>query len=141
VAARTEVRSDGVHVGAVPVAGDGVRRAVGVGEQRGGVVGDAGEAGEREGPRDPAQLRHAPGQRQHAGADHRRHNVRRRRPYRPWNEQETERRGVNKFAIPRELIAEALDRSHPAGKDLPSPTMGMTGGRTGHAPLRSCSSS
>jgi hypothetical protein len=66
------------------VAGDGVRRAVGAGEQRGGVVGDAREAGEREGPRDPAQLRHAPGQRQHAGADHRRHNVRRRRPHRPW---------------------------------------------------------
>jgi hypothetical protein len=39
--ARTEVRSDdGVHVGAVPIAGDGVWRAVGVGAQRGGVVGD-----------------------------------------------------------------------------------------------------
>jgi len=88
---RTEVGSDGVHVGAVPVAGDGVWRAVGVGEQGGGVVGDAREAGEREGPRDPAQLRHTPGQRQNAGADHRRHNVRRRRPYRPWNEQGAER--------------------------------------------------
>lgn len=79
----TEARADDVHVGAVPFAVDGVRRAVAVGQEDGGVVGDVGAADEGDGAEDPAHLRHAPGQRQHAGAYHGGDGVRRRRPHRP----------------------------------------------------------
>jgi hypothetical protein len=80
---RTEVASDCVDVLPVDGAVDGVRVPVAVGQQRRCVVGDAGEAQEDEGTHHPPQLRHRPRQRQHAGAHHRRHDVRRRRPHRP----------------------------------------------------------
>lgn len=67
----------------VPFAVDGVRRAVAVGQEDGGVVGDVGAADEGDGAEDPTHLRDAPGQGQHAGADHSGDGVRRRRPYRP----------------------------------------------------------
>lgn len=79
----TEARSDDVHVSVVPFAVDGVRRAVAVGQEDGGVVGDVGAADEGDGAEDPAHLRHAPRQGEHAGADHGGDGVRRRRPHRP----------------------------------------------------------
>ena len=67
-----------VRVVALP----GVAAAVALGEQRGGVVADAGEEQHHGGARRPAQLRHRPRQGQDAGADHRRDDVRARRPHR-----------------------------------------------------------
>ena len=67
----------------VPFAVDGVRRAVAVGQEDGGVVGDVGAADEGDGAEDPTHLRDAPGQGEHAGAYHGGDGVRRRRPYRP----------------------------------------------------------
>ena len=82
-AARTEVGVDGVHVGVVALAGGGVAGAVAVGEQRGGVVGDEREEQHDGGAGHPAELRDGPRQRQHPGPDHRRDDVRARRPHRP----------------------------------------------------------
>jgi hypothetical protein len=81
--ARTEVRVDGVHVGVVPLAGAGVAGAVAVCEQRRGVVGDEREEQHDDGSGHPAELRDGPPQREHPGADHRRDDVRARRPHRP----------------------------------------------------------
>ena len=78
----TEAWSDDVHVSVVPFAVDGVRRAVAVGQEDGGVVGDVSAPDEGDGAEDPAHLRHAPRQGEHAGADHGGDGVRRRRPYR-----------------------------------------------------------
>lgn len=83
---RTEVGADGVGVAAVPrQALLRVAAAVAVGEQRGGDVGDEREAEHAGGAGEPAQLRDAPCQRQHPGADHRRDDVRRGRPYRSYS--------------------------------------------------------
>jgi hypothetical protein len=81
--ARTEVRVDGVHVGVVPLAGAGVAGAIAVCEQRRGVVGDEREEQHDDGSGHPAELRDGPPQREHPGADHRRDDVRARRPHRP----------------------------------------------------------
>jgi len=70
--------ADGLHVRVVPAAararGVGVvaaaAGAVALGEQRGGVVRGAAEDEQDRGPRGPAELRHRPGEREHAGADH-----------------------------------------------------------------------
>jgi len=64
-----EVGADGVHVGVVSLARLRVARAVALGEQRGGVVGDEGEEQHGGGAGHPAELRDGPGQGQHAGAD------------------------------------------------------------------------
>ena len=79
----TEVGLDGVGVGVVALAGGRVADAVAVGEEAAGVEGDGGEEEEGDGASHPPQLRHRPRQRQHAGPDHRRDYVRRRRPHRP----------------------------------------------------------
>jgi hypothetical protein len=79
----TEVGADGVHVAVVPWPLLGVAAPVALGEQRGGDVCDEGEAEHADRPGHPPQLRHRPRQRQHAGADHRRDDVRRARPRGP----------------------------------------------------------
>jgi hypothetical protein len=79
---RTEAGSDGVHVGVVPLAVDGVRRAVAVGQEDGGVVGDVLAPDEGDGAEDPAHLRHAPRKGEHAGADNCGDGVCSRCPYR-----------------------------------------------------------
>jgi hypothetical protein len=77
-----QVGLDGLGVGVVALAGDGVADAVAVGEEAAGVQGDGGEQHQGHRARHPPQLRHRPRQRQHAGPDHRRDDVRRRRPHR-----------------------------------------------------------
>ena len=69
------MRPDGVHVGVVPLAFLGVVTVrdggpVAVGQEEGGEVGDEGEAEHGDGAAHPAQLRDAPRERQHAGADY-----------------------------------------------------------------------
>jgi hypothetical protein len=61
---------------------DGVRRAVAVGKEDGGVVGDVREPDEGDGAEDPAHLRHAPWHGEYTGADNGGNGVHRRRPYR-----------------------------------------------------------
>ena len=79
----TQVAFDGLGVGAVAVRPVlRVRRAVAVGQEDGGEVGDVGAADEGDGAEDPPHLGHAPRQRQHAGPYDGRDGVRRRRPYR-----------------------------------------------------------
>ena len=61
----------------------GVRRPVAVGEERGLQRRDGREDEHGAGAGHPPELRDAPRQRQHAGPDHRRDHVRRRRPHAP----------------------------------------------------------
>lgn len=80
------MRPDGVHVGVVPLAFLGVVTVrdggpVAVGQEEGGEVGDEGEAEHGDGAAHPAQLRDAPRERQHAGADHGSDDVREAGPY------------------------------------------------------------
>ncbi|RWW12848.1 hypothetical protein GW17_00023471 [Ensete ventricosum] len=71
----TEVSVDRVRVVVVALPGDGVAEAVAVSKESGGVVGDEGEEEHDHGAGDPAELRNGPGQRQHAGANHRRDDL------------------------------------------------------------------
>jgi hypothetical protein len=79
----TEVDVDGVHVAVVPGALLRVAAPVALGEQRCGDVGNESESDHAGRSGHPSQLRHRPGQRQHAGADHRCDDVRRARPRGP----------------------------------------------------------
>ena len=79
----TEVCPDGLAVGVVALAVDGVGGAVAVGEEAGAEPGDDGEGQQHDGADHPPQLRDRPRQRQHAGPDHRRDDVRARRHQRP----------------------------------------------------------
>jgi len=80
---RTQVCPDGLAVGVVSLAVDGVGRAVAVGEEAGAEPGDAGEGQQHHGADHPPQLRDRPRQRQHPRPDHRRDDVRARRHQRP----------------------------------------------------------
>lgn len=72
----TEIRTDFLHVVGVAFPGDGVTGAVAVGKKDGRIIRDGGEEENGDGARDPTELRNGPRQREHAGADHRRDDVR-----------------------------------------------------------------
>jgi hypothetical protein len=62
----TKVGLDGLRVGVVTLAGDGVADAVAVSEEAAGVEGDGGEEHQGQRPGHPPELRHGPCQREHA---------------------------------------------------------------------------
>uniref|UniRef100_A0A0A9DCU4 Uncharacterized protein n=1 Tax=Arundo donax TaxID=35708 RepID=A0A0A9DCU4_ARUDO len=74
-----KVCPDGLSVGVVALAVDGVGCAVAVGEEAGAEPGDDGEGQQHHGADHPPQLRDRPRQRQHTRPDHRRDDVRARR--------------------------------------------------------------
>ncbi|RWV84611.1 hypothetical protein GW17_00053666 [Ensete ventricosum] len=77
----TEVGVDRVRVVVVAFPGHGVAGPVAVSEQSGGVVRDEREEEHDHRAGNPAELRYGPGQRQHAGPDHRRDDVGAGRPH------------------------------------------------------------
>jgi hypothetical protein len=86
------VRPDGTHVGVVPLPLLRLGGPVTVGQQERRDVGDEGEAEHRDGAADPAELRHAPRERQHAAPDHGRDDVGDARPHVAWSGTEQRRR-------------------------------------------------
>lgn len=70
-----------VHISIIPLAGDRITGPVTVREKRWSVVGDKAKQEHNYGSGDPTKLTDSPSKRKHAGTDHRRDNMRTRRPY------------------------------------------------------------